>query len=136
MLFLVKGELRHEALWRLWFERAQGLLPTQAASNALCSGQTDLPRVIAACGSALGAGEQQPEQQQQVEQQQQQQLDWKGAARGSSGGGAARGLGAGWRPGRRHAGRGADILARQHLFDVYVHPHPNFTGERWHRWHA
>lgn len=123
MLFLTKGELRHEAMWRKWFERAEGLLPTQAVSNALCSGDAHLPQVMEACGNTLGAGEQ---------QQRRQQHDWSGAAGSGSFGGrgaSTLGAGSGWRPGRRQAARGADILARQHLFDVYVHPHPNFTGE-------
>lgn len=126
MLFLVKGELRHEALWRKWFERAEGLLPIQAVSNALCSGETPLSKVIAAC-SAQGADAQQPQEQEQP----QQRLGASTASKGSLGGGAARGLGSDWRPGRPRAARGVDILARQHLFDVYVHPHPNFTGEWW-----
>lgn len=82
MLFLVKGPLRHEAVWQAWFERAAGLLPAQAVSNALCASEARMPAALAACSSLAG--------------------------------------------GEALAGQG--VLHRQHLFDVYVHPHPNFTG--------
>jgi hypothetical protein len=82
MLFLVKGPLRHEAVWQAWFERAAGLLPAQAVSNALCASEARMPAALAACSSLAG--------------------------------------------GEALVGQG--VLHRQHLFDVYVHPHPNFTG--------
>lgn len=82
MLFLVKGDLRHEALWHRWFERVEGLLPEQAVRSALCSGGA-AKRVPKACSH-------------------------------------------GWWPSAEPAGGGP--LHRQHLFDVYVHPAPNFTG--------
>ena len=85
MLFLVKGALRHEALWHRWFERAEGLLPQAAVSAALCGGGGEAAkRATETCSQGwLAAG---------------------GAAVGGS------------------------PVGRQQLFDVYVHPHPNFTG--------
>lgn len=121
MLFLVKGPLRHEAVWRAWFERAAGLLPAQAVSNALCASEEGMPDALAACSSlAQGAGSMasssavgsragDPPLQQH-------------ASIGSGGGSSAKG----WHSSQPVR---AGVLDRQHLFDVYVHPHPNFTGE-------
>jgi hypothetical protein len=114
MLFLVKGPLRHEAVWHAWFERAAGLLPAQAVSDALCRTEDGMPEALTACSSLV------PGERRDV---------GSGPSHvGSSSGGSKYGPG-GWHPGW-HSSRAAEpgVLDRQHLFDVHVHPHPNFTG--------
>lgn len=136
MLFLVKGPLRHEALWRQWFERAAGLLPAQAVSNAMCASEEAMPEALAACSSLAGA-QQAAAGSSSSEGGRGSSGSGKGISRNSthSGGLTDWVLDAVWRPGGDSQGTaasssssGSDILERQHLFDVYVHPHPNYTG--------
>jgi hypothetical protein len=83
LLFLTKGDILHEALWREWFQAAAGQLPEGSVRRAACT----------------GGGK------------------WRGAA-------AERALAA-----CAPDPADADPLRGQHLYDVWVHPHPNFTGE-------
>lgn len=134
MLFLVKGPLRHEAMWHQWFERAAGLLPAQAVSNALCASEDGMPDALAACSSlARGDGA-------AADASRGTAAAWAAAGHGGSGGGRSRGAAAaaaagglaerllGGVPGLHGRPAQRSVLERQHLFDVYVHPHPNFTG--------
>ena len=60
LLFLVKGPMHHEVLWRLWFESAAGLLPTDALAAALCSSNSSSGGNAASSSSSQpSAGERQ-----------------------------------------------------------------------------
>lgn len=133
MLFLVKGPLRHEAMWRAWFERAQGLLPAQAVSNALCASEDGMPAALAACSSLASPPSQAgapPGVHSSSSSSSSKQPGGPPAASSSSssraGSSLRRWLYERWHP--SGASRAPGVLDRQHLFDVYVHPHPNFTG--------
>jgi len=172
MLFLVKGPLRHEALWRAWFERAEGLMPAQAVSNALCASEDGMPAALSACSSL--ASRTVPQHSPAGVGAPPTAVEARNGSSGSStasvppgpSGSASNGGSTGSSGGRRitstansrtrsrssrsstdrtgassirrwlyerwqgsgGAGRAPGVLDRQHLFDVYVHPHPNFTG--------
>ncbi|KAL4424080.1 hypothetical protein ABPG75_001381 [Micractinium tetrahymenae] len=142
MLFLVKGPLRHEAMWRAWFERAEGLLPAQAVSNALCASEDGMPAALAACSSLASPPTQagappgvRSSSSGSSSSKQPGRPAGPAAGSGSSsssssssstGSSLRRWLYERWHPGG--ASRAPGVLDRQHLFDVYVHPHPNFTG--------
>ena len=155
MLFLVKGRLRHEALWRAWFERAAGLLPTRAVASALCTGSDNLPSVLAACAAAVaGPPIQDPAAAAAAAvaaaAEAGGQRNASAAAAATAAGAAAAAAAAQQQTKRRdlsgsanwahwlsdHLGAPAkergppppSVLDGQHLFDIYVHPHPNFTG--------
>ncbi len=159
LLFLVKGPFHHETLWRLWFQSAAGLLPADAVAAALCGGNSDSSssmtqqrQVLQACrnvallqqapaatgtpaadsagrnGRALLAGS----------------LAAADPAAGSPaaapGRHASSATSAGGIPSSDSSGSGSgtshsssdgsgSVLEQQALFDVYVHPHPSFSGE-------
>lgn len=133
MLFLVKGPLRHEAMWRAWFERAEGLLPAQAVSNALCASEDGMPAALAACSSLASPPTADPGSAgKNSSDGSSGSGDSAGRARNrarrissSSSSGLRRWLFERWQAG---SGRAPNSLDRQHLFDVHVHPHPSFTG--------
>ena len=39
LMFLTRGDMPHEASWRAWLRTAEGLVPVEAASAALCRPQ-------------------------------------------------------------------------------------------------
>ena len=45
MLFLTMGDMRHEALWSLWFKQASSVLPRDCMSAALCQ-ETEGPLLL------------------------------------------------------------------------------------------
>ncbi len=138
MLFLVKGPLRHEAMWRAWFERAQGLLPAQAVSNSLCASEDGMPAALAACSSLANppsqagalpgahSGGSGGNRRQPAAPPGPSSSSRSSSSSSSTASSLRRWLYERWHPGGTSPAPG--VLDRQHLFDVYVHPHPNFTG--------
>lgn len=157
LLFLVKGPFHHETLWRLWFQSAAGLLPADAVAGALCgdasnssSSSGSLARhhkVLQACGSvadfqqaaANAAGTSAPAAGAAGGQKGRTLLAGPRAAAGpaASRTGTAVDPPTGTAPDGGIPSSGGSVLDHQALFDLYVHPHPDFPGDTWvqvHRW--
>jgi hypothetical protein len=122
LLFLVKGPMHHEELWRRWFQTTAGQLPVEALAPALCS---DRDR-DSGSGGGQAAG---------VEQQRLQVLQACSACAGSSPGiqpspeaRQAAVADGGSQVSSSSSSPGWPVLDQQLLFDVHVHPQPNFTG--------
>lgn len=182
LLFLVKGDLHHEATWRLWFQQAAGLLPLDGLAGSLCGadgapvpGEQQQQRLEAlrACTDAAARMAQQSPLANRIAASNQalhqlqarksaahwRQLFGSGSRDGSSAVSAARAPGtdaaaavdgaaaavakaaAALEGAAAAVERGAPephtaalgpaasgVLGQQLLFDVYVHPHPNYTG--------
>lgn len=149
LLFLVKGPFHHEALWRLWFQSAAGLLPADSVAGSLCGvdGGSNAPstahqrRVLQACSSmidvqqaaaATAAGASAPVAD---------AAGRKGMAllsgsastpdpaAGAPAAGPSHDTFSGSSGGGSGTSSGSSVLEQQVLFDVYVHPHPSFPGE-------
>ena len=118
LLFLTDEAVIHERFWRLWFASAAGLLPVEQLRQRLCSGT-------------------------RPEEEEAKQTRLLRDCLGISSGQAAGGDGADEKSGLPLPGRSArareefipgsevpasDVIGQQHLFDVFVHPHINFTG--------
>jgi hypothetical protein len=154
LLFLVKGPIHHETMWRLWFQTAAGLLPVQSVMAALCnrgngSSSSSSPtsgrlqrQALDACSSSGGAPaaatlESQPSPSQEPAAEARQVWPGQGAAAAIRAlltrsaqtseltAASRRVLFSGHTQGSLPSG---DVLGQQLLFDVYVHPHPSFEG--------
>jgi hypothetical protein len=133
LLFLVKGPMHHEELWRQWFQTAAGQLPVQALSTALCS--SDSSKGSSGEGDQAAGGEQQRLQVLQAcracagsipgsspgvvpSPEARQAALANGSSLGSSSSSSS----------SSGSSRGWPVLDQQLLFDVQVHSQPNFTG--------
>lgn len=106
MMFLSKGRLPHEPIWRMWFAQAIGVLPKQQATAALCGADTN--------GGAV------PQTLQAVGLQLMQQLcavegtsDWPAPSTAAA---------------DKDSASLSNVISRQHLFSAYVHTPPSFEG--------
>jgi len=82
LLFLTKGTIIHETLWREWFSSAAGKVPLKALKTTMCGGSGQSSTLAPMCVRAPSAD-------------------------GYS---------------------SAEVIAQQHLFDVWVHPSTSFSG--------
>lgn len=153
LLFLVKGPFHHEALWRLWFQSAAGLLPADSVAGSLCGGEgsgnapsaVQQRRVLQACSSVIGlqqaaaataAGASAPVAD-AAGRKGMALLSGSAATPDPAAGAPAAGPSHDTFGGSVGGGTsGSSVLEQQVLFDVYVHPHPSFPGEPTWLWHV
>ena len=116
LMFLTRGPLPFEAVWREWLLQARGMLPLYCVAAAACAnaGWDEVRAVRAACGGGGGGG--------------------GGRRRGSEGSGSSSSIGPSGSASSSAVTRNSisaddpHLILGQRLFRVYTHAPPSFPG--------